>query len=226
MALEGIITTTTEGGITETRYAEDWVVIAYGIPGQSTNIRDKLRKALKRHGLWSIDLGGSVYAGPRTQALDERLVTIIRDLQKKHGIAQLVRVLPGGATSEQAKSMRDAVVESIMADMELIRLSMEELEKAMVGEIVLVNEKDGKERNLLTTGYGRINSAENLMAGMEAAILRFATSKTAEVEVEQIRFRIKTVAAYVGKIKIHFDDFAVNERARQKATGNASLEVA
>ncbi len=208
-------------GLQETHLPTNWVLVVYGIPSRSDSLRDRLRKILKRHGLYSIDIGGSVYMGVRKVDLDTRVNEIIEKLKRDTGMAELVHFIVGDYDEVTAAFFKDRITENVQADVRLVEESIVELEKALAGEIVLKDPKTEKERDLMSLGESRIRNAKLLLESAEAVVARFTGNAALEADADRIRLRMTQIRTWVGSVENGFKRWADVERARRKQGATA-----
>jgi len=215
----------TASGVVTRQLPKNWVLVVYGIPQAESQLRGELRKILRQHGLWKVDLGGSVYAGVSTPELDKKVGETVELLKKKvgpqrlakmrqDGMSDLVTFYPGTYEATIAQKFRDGLMENLMGDIQQAEDSIEELEGALVGKVKILGPKD-KPRDLLSTGSGRINSAYKLLEGAENLILRFGAAPGLEKDAEKITLRIRQLKTWTDNVKKSYLKWASLERARR-----------
>lgn len=202
---------------------EGWVTIFYGIPEEQTDLRNKVRELVKEHGLHSQDLGGSVYVGPESPQLDDKLEAAIQEVEKKAGRPNLVRLIRNDVRRNGDRVyLRDKIVDTAMQEMHLVEFSIDELEKALTpGSGVVIKDKKGKPRDLLSTGYARLNNGKKMLEDVEAVVLRFQGEETLEKEAEKLHLRCRQVTAWVERVDKFYKRWADGERVRRKADRDA-----
>lgn len=199
------------------RLPKNWYLAVYGIPQGESGLRRRLCRVLKTHGLQSIDRGGSVYMGPVNAKMDVHVRNVVDKLRAKTGMSDLVTLFEGDYDQATAAVFLSKVVGRAMEEMGMEEAKIAELQRALAGEVKIVNEK-GKEQNIVTTGYGRIDSAKKAIEEVDSLIIRFQGSASLEQEGERIRTRVEQLRAWLQKIEGGFTRYAAAERARQKAS--------
>src|SRR5712692_3836100 len=152
----------------------DWALAVYGIPTEQTQIRRRVCRLLRRHGFWSIDIGGSVYTGPIVPELDGKLHKLLQELASKFRLTEALNIhwIIGDFDAATTTMFRDQVLQGIREDQAMIEENLDELQRALAGQATITDNK-GKVRDLLTTGASRLDAAEKLLADMEAVIERY-----------------------------------------------------
>jgi virulence-associated protein VapD len=191
-----------------------WVLVVYGIRREHQNIRERIRTLLRRHGFVSCDLGGSVYLGVRSQELDERLNKLYRALVQSTGQRDLVHFITGEYDVTTALKFTSLVDESIVRDMQMVKKSINELEEALAGNIVL-KDSYGNQRNLVSVGESRIRNALLILENLDTAVQRLSEGRGLQSHADELRQRVKEMTAWVRQVKVGFDRFAAVEKARQ-----------
>jgi hypothetical protein len=208
-----------EEGLKEVHLPKGWVLTSYGIPEKSASLRDRLRKVLKAHGLISIDvIPGSVYFGVREPELDKALEYIIKEIEKETGLKDLVKLLPGDFDEVTAAFLKNRIVANLLGDVEEAQGSIAELEKALAGEITLVDPKTKKPRDLLSLGESRIRNARHVIQEADSVTSRFGGSEALEAEAERIRLRMTQIRTWVDAVEKGYKRWAEVEKARVKAS--------
>ena len=206
------------GGLQEDKdlhLPKGWVQVVYGIPETSSGLRDRLRKIVKGYGLISIDLGGSVYMGVRKLELDNALGNIVKKIERETGMKDLVRLIPGDYDELEAAFFKDRVTGNLLSDAQEAEQAIAELEKALAGEITLVD-KENKPRDLLSLGESRLRSAKKVLESADAVTARFAGIEALEQESERIRLRMTQIRTWVESVDKGYKRWAEIERARRR----------
>ena len=209
----------------ELQIQEGWVLVIYGIPSGFDWHRERLRQICRMYGLAKIDRGGSVYLGPENPDFDARMAAALRELESVAGGARLVHFVRGRYSPEQALVFKDATVRSVLEEIDLIEKSMDQVEKAIAGEIQ-VKDKEGKireGRDLADWAKRRINSAKELLDDCERVALRL-DAKYGEDAVK-IRQRVAQVRAWVEKIEKGVKSYAATQKAKEKGDSNLDCFV-
>lgn len=182
---------------------KEWVLVIYGIPSELSYLGDKLRWICRSHGLWSIDRGGSVYLGPRDPALDQDLNKVIEQLRSKAKTEEkLVHFILGDYSGPQSSYFSQRLFTEVSEDIDLIETSIDELEKALAGEINL-KDKEGKDRNLQSLGYNRVFNARRMLEGIDSVAIRFERAEDRDF-ANKVRIRIRQIGAWIDKVDLGF----------------------
>lgn len=196
---------------------ENWTLAWYGVPATKAGLRRKLCATVKKGGLCSVDLGGSVYCGPSNRKMNEDTQKIADQLAPG-----MVRLLEGSYGQEEAGWMLGGLVKRAMGDLKEVEDAIVELERAMMGEVELINPKTKEPRNLVTTGDGRFHTARVLLEGVDTVAQRLAGHKGTEQQAELLRRRVSQVQAWVDKVQSAHKTFSAGKRpSRAQEDGTA-----
>jgi hypothetical protein len=204
----------------ELQLQEGWILVIYGIPStpELDWHRERLRSICRMYGLASIDRGGSVYLGPEKPEFDARMSDALRELESVAGGQRLVHFVRGRYSIEQALAFKDATVRSVLQEIDLIEKNMDQVEKALAGEIEIKN-RDGEVLEDLTAwSRRRIYSAKNILDDCERVAIRL-DAKYGE-DATKIRQRVAQVRAWVEKIEKGVTRYAEAKKALKKAAEN------
>jgi hypothetical protein len=194
----------------ELQIQEGWVLVIYGIPTGYDWHRERLRQICRAYGLAKIDRGGSVYLGPENPDFDARMAAALRELEAVAGGARLVHFVRGRYSAEQALYFKDTMVRSVLEEIDLIEKSMDEVEKALAGEIEVKDKEGNVKEDLTDWAKRRINSAKNILDDCDKAAVRL-DAKYGEDAVK-IRQRVSQVRAWVEKIEEGLQSYVAAKR--------------
>lgn len=215
--------------ISEEHLPTGFTQIIYGIPVGANSLRDRIREIVKAHGLWSIDIGGSVYLGMKNPKMDDELNQVLAKLEEEVKAKMIkgfsFRVFAGDFDQATAAFFKDRIVANVLGEMDLVEGSIDQLEKALAGEVQIVDEKTGKDRNLATLGESRIRDAKKLLEGMDAVTERFQGSLAAELEGDRIRRRVAQVRAWVERVETGHKRFVAVQKARAAKDAKQEAEA-
>jgi predicted translin family RNA/ssDNA-binding protein len=193
---------------------EGWILVIYGIPCELDWYRERLREICRTYGLTKIDRGGSVYLGPENPDFDARMSEALRELESVAGGQRLVYFVRGRYSKEQALALKDAMVRSVLEEIDLIEKSMDQVEKALAGEIE-IKDRDGEVLEDLTAwSRRRIYSAKNILDDCERVAIRL-DAKYGE-DATKIRQKVSQVRAWVEKIEKGVTKYAAAKKAEVK----------
>ena len=178
----------------------------YGIPQGQASIRRQLCWLLKSHGLQSIDRGGSVYLGPENKNLDVQLRRLVDALREKTGASNLVNIFVGEYDGLTAKKFVDAVTKNALEDLKDSEVALAELERALAGEVEILN-ADNKPVNLVSTGYGRLDSAKSAIITVDSVLARFQGSQELEKEGVRLRTKLAQIQAWTERVQVGYDRY-------------------
>lgn len=147
------------------------------------------------------------------ERLDADLVRVIEELRQKAGGEQFVHVITGDYTSETASYFLNQVGKAVFEDVDLIEENIGELEQALAG-VVVIRDRKGKPRNLVTTGRGRLINAENLLQSLDTVVARYGAGEGTGKLAEKLRIRVAEVRAWVQKVQIGYDRYAASKKRR------------
>lgn len=189
----------------------------YGVPAKKAHLRRKLCHIMKAGGLWSVDIGGSVYLGPSNSKMDQEVQRVADELFKG-----AVHLVPGDYAAEDAEWMLNGLVARAMGDLKEVEDAIVELERAMAGEVEIVNPKTKQARNLVTTGDGRFHTARALMDGVDTVAQRLLAHPGTAEQAEMLRRRLSQVQAWVDKVQSSHKRYSAGKRpSRAKKEGAA-----
>jgi len=208
----------------ERHIPRSWVLAIYGIPqtAEGMSLRRKLCRVLKTHGLQSIDRGGSVYLGPANPHMDEEIRKVVDKLRQTTGLSNLVNIFNGEYDGLTAGVFLDKVTGSALADMNDAERLLDEFERAMAGQVQIKNSQ-GKDVDLVSTGYGRISTAKWAIEEVDSVLARFSGTEELRQEADRLSLKVRQLRSWVTRVDTAFGRFAKTERARRAADGNQEV---
>lgn len=172
---------------------EGWSLMWYGV--SSSYVRRKLKEAAEDHGLRKADKGGSVYLGVSDKELDRKVQEIADTLAPGE-----VHLVPGSYAQTEAGFFTRGLADRAFEDMGRAEEALRELERAMAGEVEIINPKTKLPRNLVSVGDSRFDTADYTLAGVDTAAQRLSSHPGTAQVGERLATRVAQMRAWVDKL--------------------------
>ncbi len=179
----------------------------YGV--HSAYMRRRLREACGKGGLRSVDIGGSVYLGVSDRELDRKVQGLADALQPGS-----VHLVPGSYAQTEAGFFTRGLADKSLEDLARLEDAIRELERAMAGEVEIVNPKTKLPRNLVSVGDSRLDTADYTLGSVDTAAQRLASHPGTARVGERLATRTAEVRAWVDKVAARHRERRADLQAR------------